>query len=102
MNQTAVFRMTSQRQSRSLLSIGDHTPNQLLGGGSESGNCHLFLEDCVLIRALLRLTVAAQPPPDTGGMDVSMMIHSIRPGCYTTGDFPEAGAFTPTGAGVNS
>jgi hypothetical protein len=83
----------------SLLSIGDHTPNQLLGGGLESGNCHLFLEDIVLIRDLLRLTVAAQPPPDTGGMDVSMMIHSIRPGCYATGVFLEAGAFTPTGAG---
>jgi hypothetical protein len=75
MNQTAVFRMTRQLQSRSLPSIGDHTPNQLLGGGSESGNCHLFFEDYVLIRTLLRLTVAAQPPPDTGGMDISMMIN---------------------------
>jgi hypothetical protein len=73
MNLNAIFWTASTPRSMSFPSIGDRT--QLLGGGSESGICHLFFEDCVLIRALLRLTVAAQPPPDTGGMDVSMMIN---------------------------
>ena len=99
MNPIAVFRMTNKLQSMRFPSIGDRT--QLLGSGLEFGNCHLFFEDFVLIRALLRLTVAAQLPPDTGGMDDSMMIHSIRPGCHTTGVFSEAGAYTPTGAGAS-
>jgi len=54
----------------SLPSIGGHTPNELLSGWSESSKYHLFFRD------LLQLTVAAQPPPDTGGMDVSMTINN--------------------------
>ncbi|MFX1261083.1 MAG: hypothetical protein ACFFAZ_03260 [Promethearchaeota archaeon] len=57
-------------RSKSLPSIGGHTPNNLLGGISESSKHHLFYRD------LLRVTVAAQPPPGTGGMDDSMMITS--------------------------
>jgi hypothetical protein len=95
MSLETLFLTAYEPHSRSLQSIGDHTQHNLLCGSSESRKYHLFYN------ALLRLTVAAQPPLDTGGMDVSMMIHSIRPGCSPTGVFPEAGAFTPSGVGMN-
>lgn len=68
MSPLLLFRTADELHSKSFLSTGGHTPNNLLGGRSESSKCHLFCRD------LLRLIVAAQPPLDTGGMDYSMMI----------------------------
>jgi hypothetical protein len=60
-------------QSRSFL-LSETTPNNCPAANQGSAWIICSKGTLFLNMALLRVTVAAQPPPDTGGMDDSMMI----------------------------
>ena len=62
----SLFRTADELTNRPSLTTGDHTLDNLLGGGLEPGMTHLFYGNRVLHQDLLRMAVATQLPEEEG------------------------------------